>query len=165
MDRNAVLAKTAKGVEELKSRAHGLAQRLRALLIVVDGTATAGEVAAKFGGTPEAEAGLQALIDRGFVESKGTRTAASPGPPPAFAPAPPRARQLAMSALTWMLYDALGPDADLLTGPVETARTRAEFAAAVARCAKMLEALAGKVRAQAFVARATAFADQHFDGA
>ena len=45
------------------------------------------------------------------------------------------------------------------------AKTRAEFLAAVERCTETLEALAGKARAQAFGARAAAFADQHFGGA
>ncbi|MCX7893457.1 MAG: thiosulfate oxidation carrier complex protein SoxZ, partial [Burkholderiales bacterium] len=43
MDRAAVLAKTAKGLEEIRSRAHGVPQKLRTLLIMVDGTATVGE--------------------------------------------------------------------------------------------------------------------------
>jgi hypothetical protein len=76
MNRSALLAKTPKGVEELKSRAHGLAQKLRALLIMIDGTATAGDLVAKFGAIPDVEAGLQALVDQGFVEVKAPGTAA-----------------------------------------------------------------------------------------
>lgn len=194
-----MLAKTAKGAEELKSRAHGLAQKLRSLLIMVDGTSAAGDLLAKFGGIPEVEAGLQALVDQGFVEIKGAPMAAlgapvasSPAPaapatapgaraaapasgaaaplppaaasPPPGAAAAPQTRQQAMSALTRMLHDAIGPDADMLTGRLEKAKTRAEFAAAVERCTEMLEALAGKARAQAFGARAMAFADEHFGG-
>jgi hypothetical protein len=70
-----------------------------------------------------------------------------------------------MSALTRMLHDAIGPDADMLTGRLEKAKTRAEFTAAVERCMETLEALAGKARAQAFSARAAAVAEQHFGGA
>ncbi len=160
MDRAAVLAKTARGAEEIKSRTHGLPQRLRALLILIDGTSTAGDLLAKFGGIPEVEAGLQALVDQGFVEIR-----AAPPAAPAGAAAPPQTRQQAMSALTRMLHDAIGPDADMLTGRLEKARTRAEFVAAVERCTDTLEALAGKARAQAFGARAAAFAEQHFGGA
>jgi len=160
MDRAAVLAKTARGAEEIKSRTHGLPQRLRALLILIDGTSTAGDLLAKFGGIPEVEAGLQALVDQGFVEIR-----AAPPAAPAGAAAPPQTRQQAMSALTRMLHDAIGPDADVLTGRLEKARTRAEFVAAVERCTDTLEALAGKARAQAFGARAAAFAEQHFGGA
>lgn len=188
MDKRAVLAKTAKGGEEIKSRAHGLAQKLRALLIMVDGTSTAGDLVARFGGIPDVEAGLEALVAQGFVEIRGGPPAApagsvapvtpaapaAPATSPASAapavPAPPAAeapqtRQQAMSALTRMLHDAIGPDADLLTGRLEKAKTRAEFIAAVERCAETLEALAGKTRAQAFGARAAVFAEQHFGGA
>ncbi|MGE5791585.1 MAG: hypothetical protein ACM36B_02755 [Bacteroidota bacterium] len=184
MDKSAVLAKTAKGGEEIKSRAHGLAQKLRALLIMVDGTSTAGDLLARFGGIPDVEAGLEALVAQGFVEIRGGPPAAPAAPAvPATsaaptvagsaaptAPAPPAAagpqtRQQAMSALTRMLHDAIGPDADLLTGRLEKAKTRAEFIAAVERCTETLEALAGKTRAQAFGARAAVFAEQHFGGA
>lgn len=166
-----MLAKTAKGAEELKSRAHGLAQKLRSLLIMVDGASTAGDLIAKFGGIPDVEAGLQSLVDQGFVEIRGAPMA-TPGAPAASPPVPaapaagaaPQTRQQAMSALTRMLHDAIGPDADMLTGRLEKAKTRAEFVAAVERCTDTLEALAGKARAQAFGARATAFADQHFGG-
>lgn len=166
MDRSAVLRKTAKGGEELKSRSHGLAQKLRSLLIMVDGTSTAGSLIARFGGVPEVEAGLQTLVDQGFVEISGgppgAPAVAAPAPPSAAATPPPQTRQQAMSALTRMLHDAIGPDADLLTGPLERAKSRAEFLAAVERCTETLEALAGKARAQAFTARAAAFADQRF---
>ncbi len=139
---------------------------------MVDGASTAGELIAKFGGIPEIEAGLQTLVDQGFVEIRGAPSAtgvaptvAPPASPSAPATQPPQTRQQAMSALTRMLHDAIGPDADLLTGPLERAKSRAEFRAAVERCTETLEALAGKKRAQAFGARAAAFADQHFDGA
>src|SRR5512134_83451 len=109
MDGTAVLAKTAKGAEEVKSRAHGLPQKLRSLLIMIDGTSTARDLIAKFGGIPDVEAGLQGLVDQGFVEIRGAPPAAprapasaSPAPaappptPPASAPPPTRAQ--AMSA-------------------------------------------------------------------
>jgi hypothetical protein len=186
MDKNAVLAKTAKGGEEIKSRAHGLAQKLRALLIMVDGTSTAGDLVARFGGIPDVEAGLEALVAQGFVEIRGgppaapavpavaatsaaptvaATSAASAAPTAPPAAAAPQTRQQAMSALTRMLHDAIGPDADLLTGRLEKAKTRAEFIAAVERCTETLEALAGKTRAHAFGARAVVFAEQHFGGA
>ena len=170
MDRNAVLAKTAKGAEELKSRTHGLAQKLRSLLIMVDGASSAGDLIAKFGGIPDVEAGLQALLDQGFVEIKEAGAAAAPGPGGAPAPAatpaaaPARTRQEAMSALTRYLIDNLGPDADGLTGRLERARTAAEFAAAVERSADMLGAIRGEAKAQAFRDRAKAFEQQFLAG-
>lgn len=70
MDKGAVLVKTARGHDEMRSRTHRLPQKLRTLLITVDGNATAGELIARLGGTAETEANLQALINQGFIEIK-----------------------------------------------------------------------------------------------
>lgn len=171
MDRNAVLAKTAKGLEEVKSRAHGLAHKLRTMLIMVDGVATVGEILAKFGGVPEIGAALDTLARDGFVEVKGLKGGAATAPAPATtSPAAagpvtvPHTRREALSALTRFLHDNLGPDADLVTGRLEKAKTQAEFAAAVERCADMLGAMRGPQKAQLFRDRAKAFAAAHLGG-
>jgi len=174
MDRNAVLAKTAKGLEEVKSRAHGLAHKLRTMLIMVDGVATVGEILAKFGGVPEIGAALDTLARDGFVEVKGLKGGAATVPaaaapvtasPAAAGPATvPHTRGEALSALTRFLHDNLGPDADLVTGRLEKAKTQAEFAAAVERCADMLGAMRGPQKAQLFRDRAKAFAAAHLGG-
>jgi len=169
MDRNAVLAKTAKGLEEIKSRTHGLAQKQRTILIMVDGIATVGDILAKFGGIPEIAASLDALARDGFVELRdvaGAATAPAARPTPLGAPAaaPPETRKEALSGLARYLIDNLGPGADDLTGRLEGARTGAEFAAAVARCAEMLAGVRGAQKAQIFRERATAFAKQFFAG-
>jgi hypothetical protein len=174
MDRNAVLAKTAKGLEEVKSRAHGLAHKLRTMLIMVDGVATVGEILAKFGGVPEIGAALDTLARDGFVEVKGLKGGAAAAPaatapatasPAAAGPATvPHTRGEALSALTRFLHDNLGPDADLVTGRLEKAKTQAEFAAAVERCADMLGAMRGQQKAQLFRDRAKAFAAAHLGG-
>jgi hypothetical protein len=163
MDRNAVLAKTAKGAEELKARTHGLAQKLRSLLIMVDGTATAGDILARFGGIPDVEAGLEALVAQGFVEVRGTKPGAAPAVPAGATPAaaPAQTRQQALSALTRYLIDNLGPDADALTAQLERAQTAPEFAAAVERCADMLQVMRGAAKAQVFRDRAKVFAQQY----
>ena len=68
MDGTAVLSKTAKGVDEVTRHAHGLPNRLRSLLIMVNGHATAAALIAKVGEAAETKSSLQYLIDRGFVE-------------------------------------------------------------------------------------------------
>jgi hypothetical protein len=171
MERNAVLAKTAKGLEEVKSRAHGLAHKLRTMLIMVDGVATVGEILAKFGGVPEIGAALDTLARDGFVEVKGLKggaaqapAAVAPAPAPAGPATVPHTRGEALSALTRFLHDNLGPDADLVTGRLEKAKTQAEFAAAIERCADMLGAMRGQQKAQLFRDRAKAFAAAHLGG-
>ena len=167
MDRSAVLAKTAKGLEEVKSRTHGLAQKQRTMLILVNGVATVGDILAKFGGIPEIAAALDALARDGFVETKGMAAGAAAARPASHgspAAGAPQTRQEALSGLARYLIDNLGPDADDLTGRLERARTLAEFTAAVERCADVLEGIRGAQKAQTFRARAKSFAQQFFAG-
>jgi pyruvate/2-oxoglutarate dehydrogenase complex dihydrolipoamide acyltransferase (E2) component len=168
MDKGAVLAKTAKGLDEIKARTHGLPQKLRSILIMVDGNATAGDLIGKCGGVPEVEAALDGFVKDGFVEIKGRAAAAppaAPAAPPSVAPkvagpaTQPQTRAQALSALTRFLHDNLGPDADLVTGNLERAALRADFTAAAERCADMLAAIRGQAKAQAFRDRAKSFAD------
>lgn len=169
MDRHVLLVKTAKGLEEIKSRAHGLPQKQRAILIMVDGVATVGDLLAKFGGIPEIAAALETLAAQGFVEAKGTSggVAAAAAAPAAAAPATATAattsqtRSEGVNALIRFLRDNLGPDADMVTGNLERARTPTEFTAAAERCAAMLDAVRGKQKGQAFRDLAKAFADAH----
>jgi len=87
MERNAILAKTPKGQDEVKTRTHRLDRKLRSVLIMVDGSATVGDVLAKCEGIAEAEAMLASLVNQGFVETKGSSAAA--GAPAAAPRAPP----------------------------------------------------------------------------
>jgi hypothetical protein len=66
MDANATLAKTGKGVDEVARHVHGLPNRLRSLLITVDGRATAATLISRFG-EAETETRLQYLLEQGFV--------------------------------------------------------------------------------------------------
>jgi pyruvate/2-oxoglutarate dehydrogenase complex dihydrolipoamide acyltransferase (E2) component len=168
MDSGAVLSKTAKGVEEMKTRAHGLTQRLRSLLIMVDGAATVGDLIARLEGVTDVQLGLQTLVDQGYVEISGAGAAAqAPAAKAAAAardaPAAAQSREQALSALSRMLHDALGPDADALSGALEKADTRPEFVAAAKRCADALGALVGEKKAQSFRERAAACARLYED--
>jgi pyruvate/2-oxoglutarate dehydrogenase complex dihydrolipoamide acyltransferase (E2) component len=162
MDRHVLLVKTAKGLEEIKSRAHGLPQKQRAILIMVDGVATVGDLLAKFGGIPEIAAALETLAAQGFVEAKGTSGGvAAAAAAPATAATTSQTRSEGVNTLIRFLRDNLGPDADMVTGNLERARTPTEFTAAAERCAAMLDAVRGKQKGQAFRDLAKAFADAH----
>ncbi len=176
MDRNAVLVKTVKGTEEVKSRTHGLAARLRSVLIMVDGNSTVADYAVRFAAIPDIEGSLQMLLDQGFLEARGGTVAA---PPPAAQPAAvqapepqapgtsaplPETRKEAIAVLSRLLLESMGPDADTFTGMIERARTRVEFVEAAERCARVLESLGarGKSRAVQFRERAQLIAAQYF---
>lgn len=166
MDATALALKTDKGQEEIRSRAHGLPQKLRTLLIMVDGKSTVGQLLGRFPGVQEVQDNLELLVKQGFVQLAGSGGGApAAGAVPSAAPAAAgETKAQALSGLTRMLLDALGPDADLVTGELERARTRAEVEAAAARCARMLEGMAGARKAGAFEERARAYVLRWFPG-
>jgi hypothetical protein len=177
MDRNAVLVKTVKGTEEVKSRTHGLAARLRSVLIMVDGKSAVAEYAVRFAAIPDIEGSLQMLLDQGYVEARagvaaplpsaGRSAAGQPAPQAPGTQAPlPGTQKEAVAELSRMLLDSMGPDADTFTGMIERARTRVDFVEAAERCARVLDGLGarGKARAVQFRERAALVAE-HFFGA
>ncbi len=169
MDRDAVLVKTGKGTEEVKSRTHGLAARLRSVLIMVDGNSTVADYVARFGAIPDIEGSLQTLVDQEFVAICGVR-ARAPAAAQAVAGAPAAAlaaqRKEALAQLRMMLTDALGPSADMITTPIDRAKTRADFSAAAERGAQVLDSMGARGKALAARARALAqaIAEQFFPG-
>ena len=83
-------AKTPKGVEEMTSRVHGLGQRARRLLIMVDGKRDlAGFVAALPG--EDVHALFDQLIADGFIRALEPPPKPAPAPAAAAAPAKPAA--------------------------------------------------------------------------
>jgi|CryBogDrversion2_1035201.scaffolds.fasta_scaffold00316_8 hypothetical protein len=62
----AVYVKTPKGIEEMSSRCHGLSQRARRVLIMLDGKRGDAEIAAMFPGE-EGESALATLLSEGFI--------------------------------------------------------------------------------------------------
>ena len=152
MEATALALKTEKGQEEIRSRAHGLSQKLRTLLIMVDGKSTVGDLLARFPGVAEIEANLPPARGTGL-----RRFAPSEVPRRASPLRPPRGcrsriggnptREQALSALTRMLIEADGSGRRPRDRRHREARTRAEFdKAAVVRCMTMLEGHGGRAR-------------------
>lgn len=83
MDSDTVLAKTCKGAEELAQRSGTVPQKLRAILILVDGKTQWGELLNRYSGLPEFNEHLVWLVNNGFVEAVGkpvdTKTQATTG--------------------------------------------------------------------------------------
>jgi hypothetical protein len=67
MNLQAVLQKTEKGVEEVKTRGQGLEPRLRTLLIVVNGKLTGEGLVKQFAQLGDVRPMLERLIAEGFV--------------------------------------------------------------------------------------------------
>jgi hypothetical protein len=141
MDPNSVLSKTQKGAQEIETRANKLEHRLRALLIVVNGKSTAGEVAAKFGKVADVLPMLQQLVAQGFV-------AASAG-----------AEELKRAQLELCTYllNALGPDADAITAKVERCKSMDELRQFLGAQREGLDRWLGESKRAQFWARAAPY--------
>lgn len=133
----AVLHKTEKGVEEMQTRKHKLEQRLRAVLIAVNGQATGAEFVEKFRQIGDVTPVLEQLLADGFI-----REAASEAE---FAET--------RSALAHALTDALGPQGDPIVMQLEGCKSAEEARAFVERHRPMLEQVTGP-RGRAFLQKA-----------
>lgn len=83
-----VFDKTDKGREEIATRKHQLAPRLRTLLVMIDGKHSAGELLQKVGSLGLTESSLAELLENGFIQQAQPVTAPpQPAPQPEAAPA------------------------------------------------------------------------------
>lgn len=95
--------KTPKGVEEVSQRTHGLAQRLRRLLIMVDGKRVGNDFAAMLPGE-DAAAALRQLADEGYIQPLAPEPAAvAEAKPESRAPRPQDDAQRFEMARNFML--------------------------------------------------------------
>ena len=168
MDRQAIYRKTAKGQEEMATRAFRLPARERSLLVLVDGKSTGAQLLAKTGHLGDPDAFLEHLIKDGFVEAVGDgatapATSAAPriapvaspaSPAPSPAPRPPAVPgampREAINFARRYLIDTLGPDADALTARLEACRDRREAVAQLEKCRDALQSIAGRRKAEEF---------------
>ena len=147
------------------------------MLILIDGRTPVAELVRRLPSLPDASHVLEALVRGGFVTVKqapqvmvsvtrsnppAAASGADAAMTPAVVPAPNEDVRHAVSELCRILHDSLGPDADVITVRVETARTRVEFAQSVRRGISLLQVIAGPTEANRFQARAQAILDTYF---
>ena len=163
MNPNSILAKTDKGAREIETRENKLDHRLRALLIMVNGKASAGELAKKFEQIGDIGPMLDQLAAQGFVVVQGGAGAApaAPAAPAATAARPttgPAAGlgdlKRAQAELCMHLRNVLGPDADGLTAKIEACRSIPELRAFFEGQRDSLNEWLGKGKSAAFWAKA-----------
>lgn len=84
---NQVYSKTLKGQEEIKTRAGGLSQRMRQVLIFIDGKRSRDELFGMLKGD-DMDALLATLVAQGLVEASGSAAPKMAAATPVTAPAP-----------------------------------------------------------------------------
>jgi hypothetical protein len=142
MNLHAVLKKTEKGVEEIETRKHKLEQKLRTLLIVVNGKSTAADLVKQFEQIGNVQPGLERLLAGGFIEHAAPGTSAA------------EFRDIRVQ-LSHALTDVLGPAGDAITLQLEECGNLDELRAFVESRRASLEGALGP-RSAKFFAKAKA---------
>ncbi|HSV35106.1 MAG TPA: hypothetical protein VLI46_06095 [Ramlibacter sp.] len=153
-----IYQKSAKGAEAIATRQHGLAPKLRSMLILIDGKRSFADLAKISQMLGDTEQLLGHLLADGFIE-RGT-AAAAPAQPPVSAPAPlaPATGAQAASLVAAQRYvvrrltDIMGPNAEDLCLRIEATRNVHDFQLVVGRAEGMLRQFVSSQAAAAFMA-------------
>lgn len=154
MSPNTVLAKSAKGIEEVETRAHRLGARLRQALIRVDGAKSVGDLCEQAGEMGETlRAQLEELERDGYVESEATvadEPATEPFPMGDTVTSPVEFNSPVKFKLQDLLMDAVGGDTGRLGLALAQCRNRDDLALWVRQVIIPIESRAGKAKARTF---------------
>ncbi len=171
-----IYKKSLKGVEEVALRSSGLQLRLRAYLILVDGTKSAADIQFSNAGLPEVEIVLAALKDEGYLEISdqapssnnssfsNTTSQASPSAPanqgaPARSsdtfPAPTNKTDntkfiLARDSMTREIMNLLGKDAEMVVTKIQRCETSTDLFAMMMGLKKIITMYSSAAKAEEF---------------
>jgi len=149
MDSAAVLVKTDKGVAELAQRSDAVPQKLRAILIMVDGKTRLEDLLDRYAGLPEFGEQLTWLLDNGFVAVAGKPAATAAGAATAHAAFAPSASGRA--GLIELAQHLLGAHGDKVIQRLqETEDVRDALVQAVERCCKLIKLSIDESKAEQF---------------
>lgn len=158
-----IYRKTAKGVEEIQTRAWRLAPRLRSALILVDGQRADDELARML---PQAQEVLAQLAAGGFIEllaelaSAPARAAPAPATavPGGTADAKPRVRnfELVQREAVRRLNDLVGPDAETLAIRMERCNNLDTLRPLLVQARQMIAGLRGTKAADEYISALSA---------
>ena len=122
MELSSVFSKTAKGQDEISTRAHRLPARVRAMLIMIDGQRTGQQLLALCTSSAEGQRHLAQLLNGGFVQQLSATTGA-----PLSAALPDEDISLAKSYVIRTLHELLGKEALVLAAEIEKTETLDEL--------------------------------------
>jgi hypothetical protein len=149
MDSNAVLVKTDKGIAELAQRSDAVPQKLRAILIMVDGKTSWGELLSRYAGLPEFNEHLVWLVDNGFVAVAGKQSGTSARAATDQAAFAPSAKGRA--GLIELAQHLLGAHGEKVIQRLQkTEDARDALVQAVERCCKLIKLSIDESKAEQF---------------
>lgn len=156
MDGTTILGKTHKGVDELAHRTAAVSQKLRSVLILVDGKTCFAELLRKFSFMPQCDEHLAWLMQHGFIQAMPATpdtapraTAATSAEPDSMLPAP--AAPSPREALLALAHDLLGTHAHAVVQRLQdTEDTPEALAQALERCHKLIRLSIDEKKAEQF---------------
>ena len=163
MDARAVYRKTDKGAEAIATRGHGVAGKLRMLLIPVDGKKSGEELVRIAAGMGESAQLVEQLLADGLIEVvpgavSAPRPGAAPAAPSAAAPTVPVGGDLgkARPVATRLLAELAGPAGDDLSVRLEAAKDLPQFVEVMKRAYGLVREIKGQAAADRFGAEVEA---------
>ena len=142
MNLQSTLMKTEKGTEEIETRKYKLDARTRALLLVVNGKVTAGDLVKNYDRLGDVPAMLKQLAKAGFIKALDEEGAASG-----------TSAKDVTRELVALIYDVLGPEATPIAAEVESRKTVEQLRAYLNSRREMFNAAMTKPRAEQFWAK------------
>jgi len=130
MDKTDIFVKSAKGEQEIATRANKLPIKHRSVLIMIDGATSEQALLAKISGMFDGKIIVSDLETHGFIERKA-------GSKPARQATESKAQILNASAKQYMIdymYQVLGPEADTFVGRIEKCKTNSDLAGMIDPC-------------------------------
>jgi hypothetical protein len=152
-----IYRKTAKGVQEIETRALKLAPRFRSLLILVDGRRSDDELARMV--ATAGDQALAALAESGFIEAIGMtadpeQATRAPARPAETAPAsPPEGFEQRRKGAVRHLTDLVGPMGEAISLKLERCATEDDFRALLVTAAQIVANTRGRQVATDFYQR------------
>jgi hypothetical protein len=149
MDSAAVLVKTDKGVAELAQRSDAVPQKLRAILIMVDGKTRLEDLLDRYAGLPEFGEQLTWLLDNGFVAVAGKPATVAAGAATGHASFASTAKGRA--GLIELAQHLLGEHGEKVIQRLqETEEAHDALVQAVERCCKLIKLSIDESKAEQF---------------
>lgn len=148
MDMESIYVKTAKGQDEVATRAYQLPSRVRSLLVMVDGKATGDQIVENTAVLGNSAAFFQMLVEEGFIEPvttpgrTGTARTSSQD-----VKKPPKAL---VQTVSHLVTEILGPVGDSLTLRLEKSPSLEDFAMLLEQARGVIESNSGKKKADQF---------------
>jgi len=152
MDPALVLAKTAKGREEIEKRTFRLEARRRVMLILVDGQSSAEDLSSRSSDADEAMTTLQFLWTEGFIEPAGAFAGAQPEAAQMAAPVIQTTKSLSelQRLASKSIENLLGPEGENMALRLEKTKTMEQFLAEAQHTRDTLKQFVGQRKADLF---------------